>query len=144
MSYKFRGVIILEGQDFGAKEVNERRPEGQEGGSTRPLYLAAWAHPIWSSWPQLHRSFAPKHPRDLKTTIKRSPDVFQREAAEKQETRNRETEGYRRRRSEGGNAAGIHLRRAPPPAGVFIINIYSKIVSTPGSSSTSPSSSSSP
>ena len=33
MSYKFRGVIILEGQDYGAKEVNERRPGGQEGGS---------------------------------------------------------------------------------------------------------------
>ena len=26
MSYKLRGVIILEGQYFGAKEVNERRP----------------------------------------------------------------------------------------------------------------------
>ena len=26
MSYKFRGVIILEGQDLGVKEVNERRP----------------------------------------------------------------------------------------------------------------------
>ena len=41
MSYKFRGVIILEGQDFGAKEVNERRPGDQKGGvpcghSTRP------------------------------------------------------------------------------------------------------------
>ena len=33
MSYKFRGVIILEGQDFGAKEVNERRPGDQKGGS---------------------------------------------------------------------------------------------------------------
>ena len=31
MSYKFRGVIILKGQNFGAKEVNERRPGGQEG-----------------------------------------------------------------------------------------------------------------
>ena len=29
---KFRGVIILEGQDYGAQEVNERRPEGQMGG----------------------------------------------------------------------------------------------------------------
>ena len=33
MSYKFRGVIILEGQDLGAKEVNERRPGDQKGGS---------------------------------------------------------------------------------------------------------------
>ena len=33
MSYKCRGVIILEGEDIGAKEVNERRPEGQKGGS---------------------------------------------------------------------------------------------------------------
>ena len=33
MSYKFRGVIILEGQDFGAKEVNERSPGDQKGGS---------------------------------------------------------------------------------------------------------------
>ena len=32
MSYKFKGVIILEGQDFGAKEVNERSPGGQLGG----------------------------------------------------------------------------------------------------------------
>ena len=31
MSYKFRGVIILEGEDLGAKEVNERRPEDQKG-----------------------------------------------------------------------------------------------------------------
>ena len=41
MSYKFRGVIILEGQYLGAKEVNERRPGDQKGGvprghSTRP------------------------------------------------------------------------------------------------------------
>ena len=33
ISYKFRGVIILEGEDLGAKEVNERRPEDQDGGS---------------------------------------------------------------------------------------------------------------
>ena len=32
MNYKFRGVIILEGQYFGVKEVNERRPGGQKGG----------------------------------------------------------------------------------------------------------------
>ena len=44
MSYKFRGVIILEGQDLGAKEVNERRPRDQKGGPTRPQYQAAWAH----------------------------------------------------------------------------------------------------
>ena len=31
MSYKFRGVIIFEGENLGAKEVNERRPEGQKG-----------------------------------------------------------------------------------------------------------------
>ena len=33
MSYKFRGVVILEGEDLGAKEVNERRPEDQKRGS---------------------------------------------------------------------------------------------------------------
>ena len=33
MRYKFRGVIILEGQYYGAKKVNKRRPGGQEGGS---------------------------------------------------------------------------------------------------------------
>ena len=33
MSYKFRGVIILEGEDLGVKEVNERSPEDQKGGS---------------------------------------------------------------------------------------------------------------
>ena len=33
MSYKFRRVIILEGEDLGAKEVNERRPEDQDRGS---------------------------------------------------------------------------------------------------------------
>ena len=33
MSYKFKGVIILEGEDLGAKEVNERRSEDQKGGS---------------------------------------------------------------------------------------------------------------
>ena len=32
MSYKLRRVIILEGQDYGAQEVNERSPRGQEGG----------------------------------------------------------------------------------------------------------------
>ena len=41
MSYKFTGVIILEGEDLGAKEVNDWRPEDQKGGvprgySTRP------------------------------------------------------------------------------------------------------------
>ena len=65
MSYKFRGVIILEGEDLEAKEVNERRPEDQKGGS----HAVAWAHPTWPSWPHLHRSFAHKHPRDLKTPI---------------------------------------------------------------------------
>ena len=33
MSYKFRGVIILEGEDLVAKEVNKRRPGDQKGGS---------------------------------------------------------------------------------------------------------------
>ena len=33
MSYKFKGVIILEGKYFGAKEVNERRLGDQKGGS---------------------------------------------------------------------------------------------------------------
>ena len=33
ISYKFRRVIILEGEDLGTKEVNERRPEDQKGGS---------------------------------------------------------------------------------------------------------------
>ena len=33
MNYKFRGVIILEGEDLGAKEVNKRRPEDQNRGS---------------------------------------------------------------------------------------------------------------
>ena len=33
MRYKFRGVIILEGQYFGAKQVNERRPRNQKEGS---------------------------------------------------------------------------------------------------------------
>ena len=69
ISYKFRRVIILEGEDLGVKEVNERRPEDQKGGPTRVLYLAAWAHPTWPLWPRLHRSFAQKHPRDLKTPI---------------------------------------------------------------------------
>ena len=69
MSYKFRVVIILEGEDLGAKEVNERRPEDQKGGPMRPGTIAAWAHPNWPSWPRLHRSFAQKQPRDLKTPI---------------------------------------------------------------------------
>ena len=34
ISYKFTGVIILEGEDLGAKEVNERRPEDQKGGGS--------------------------------------------------------------------------------------------------------------
>ena len=33
MRYKFRRVIILEEEDLGAKEVNERRPEDKKGGS---------------------------------------------------------------------------------------------------------------
>ena len=33
MSDKFRRVIILEGEDSGVKEVNERRPEDQKEGS---------------------------------------------------------------------------------------------------------------
>ena len=38
ISYKFRGVIILEGEDLGAKEVNEWRPEGQKGVPLRPPF----------------------------------------------------------------------------------------------------------
>ena len=68
-SYKLRGVIILEGEDLGAKEVNERRPEDQKGGPTRPGTVAACAHLNWPSWPRLHRSLAQKFPRDLKTPI---------------------------------------------------------------------------
>ena len=69
MSYIFRGVIILEGQDLGAKEVNERRPGYQKGGSHAAPVPGCVGLPIWASWPQLHRSFTPKHPRDLKTPI---------------------------------------------------------------------------
>ena len=57
-SYKFRRVIILEGEDLGAKEVNERRPEDQNRGPTRLQYQATWAHLFQPSWPRLHRSFA--------------------------------------------------------------------------------------
>ena len=89
MSYKFRGVIILEGQDFGAKEVNERRPEGQEGGSHSapvpgrvgpPLLglvapFASILLPEASSWPK-------------KSYVKSPPTFFEERAAtrEKQET----------------------------------------------------------
>ena len=31
MSYKFTGIVILEGEDLGAKKSSERRPEGQKG-----------------------------------------------------------------------------------------------------------------
>ena len=44
MSYKFSGVIILEGEDLGAKEVNERRPEDQDRGPMRLQFQATWAH----------------------------------------------------------------------------------------------------
>ena len=40
MSYKFTGVIILEGEDLGAKEVNERRPKDQKGGSHAARYCS--------------------------------------------------------------------------------------------------------
>ena len=69
MSYKFRGVIILEGQDYGVKEVNERRPGGQEGGSHAAPVPGRVGLPHLALVAQLHRSFAPKHPHDLKTTI---------------------------------------------------------------------------
>ena len=39
MSYKLRGVIILEGEDLGAKDVNERRLEDQKGGVPRGQVL---------------------------------------------------------------------------------------------------------
>ena len=115
MSYKFRGVIILEGEDLGAKEVNERRSEGQKGGprgySTSPR------------GPTQFRLRGPvcidPSPRSILVTqkclYKRSPDVLREGSHHTRETRNIETEGCCRRRSEGGNAAGIHLRRAPPP-----------------------------
>ena len=69
MSYKFTGVNILEGEDLGAKEVNERRPEDQKGGPTRLQYQATWAHLFQPSWPRLRLSFTLKHPRDLKIPI---------------------------------------------------------------------------
>ena len=70
MSYKFTGVIILEG-GRPRSERSQRTEAGGEkrGGPTRPGTVAAWAHLFWPSWPHLHRSFAQKHPRDLKTPI---------------------------------------------------------------------------
>ena len=46
MSYKFRGVIILEGQDYGAQEVNERSPGGQEGGPHAAPVPGRVGHPL--------------------------------------------------------------------------------------------------
>ena len=46
MSYKFRGVIILEGEDLGAKEVNEQRPEDQNRGSHAAWYCSRVGPPI--------------------------------------------------------------------------------------------------
>ena len=42
MSYKFRGVIILEGEDLEAKESTNGRPRAKRGGPTQPQYQAAW------------------------------------------------------------------------------------------------------
>ena len=46
MSYKFRGVIILEGEDLGAKEFNERRPEDQKEGSHAAPVPGHVEHPL--------------------------------------------------------------------------------------------------
>ena len=60
MSYKFTGVIILEGEDLGAKKVNERRPEDQKGGSHAATVPGRLGPPFWSYGLRPLTSFAPK------------------------------------------------------------------------------------
>ena len=69
MSYKFRRFISLDGEDLGAKEVNERRPEDRNRGSHAATVPGRVGPPILALVARLHRSFAQKHPRDLKTPI---------------------------------------------------------------------------
>ena len=90
--------------------------EAKEEGPTWPLYLAAWDHPIQPLWPQLHRSFAPKHPHDLKTTIRGPPTFFQRRAAtrEKPENRDQEAEDRRGKTPAEPCRRGLHLLHRHP------------------------------
>ena len=110
MSYKFRGVIILEGQYYGVKEVNERRREDQKRGShaatvpgrVGPLNLALMAPfasilcPEASSWPK-------------NAYIKGPPTFFEGRAAtwKKQETETRRLQigGGKLRRSPAGEVS---------------------------------------
>ena len=93
-----------------------RRPK--RGPSTRPDSLAAWRYPFWPLRPQILPSSSYRLRLDLKPTIKRVPRTLtEGGAAETPKHQNRETEGCRRRRSEGGNAPGITPGGLhPPPA----------------------------
>ena len=77
MSWKFTGIIILEGGRPRSKRSKlTEAGGGKRGCPTRPGTVAMWAHLFWPSWPRLRRSFALKHPRDLKMPIKRVPRHF--------------------------------------------------------------------
>ena len=111
----------LRGSFFGRKKAYERKRR-RSGGlrarmdrTTRPDSWAVWDPPFWASWLCLRRSFFPKLPRDLKTTIKIAPRCFPEESAvETQKHRNREVElqigeGKLRRGVDGGIDESILL-----------------------------------
>ena len=88
------------------------RPEAQQAGNGRVprglKYMAAWAQLVSTSELRGRRSLLHRHSLDLKTAIKKGPMTFrERRRRRNIKPRNRESEGCRRRRSEGGNATGI-------------------------------------
>ena len=55
-SGKIRASLFGEDEGVSKKPHARRCSRASLVGPTRPLYLAAWAHPIWPSWPSCLRS----------------------------------------------------------------------------------------
>ena len=125
------GSLFWKEEDLRAKEVNERRPEGQNRGPHMARYRGRVGSPIYALVAPFASILRPEAFSWPKTDYKNSPPMFSR----RRRWRNTKPETERQKAAagedrRGGNAAGIHLRRAPPPSGVFIVNFYSKIISS--------------
>ena len=88
--------------------------KAERGCPTRPLYQATWAHLFWPSWPRLRRSFFPKLPRDLKTTIKIVPRCFPGGGGGETQNQKQRDRRLPLEKIRGGKCRWNHLRRSSP------------------------------
>ena len=112
MSYKFRGVIILEGEDLGAKEVNERRLEDQNRGSHVATVSGCVGPPISALVAPFASILLPEASSWPKNDYKNSPPTFSR----RRRWRNTKPEIEIQKAATGEDRRGKR-RRNPPPEG---------------------------